>query len=77
MPDEPKSRQSTGKKAKKLKKVATRNQATCTDSVTDPSLVVNAFSCACVAGFANGMCDRLHDGRRLRLLRDLVQLGVF
>jgi hypothetical protein len=32
------------------------NAARCTDSTSDPLLPIDAFSCACARGYANGMC---------------------
>ena len=34
-----------------------QNGAACADSTGDPSISVDAYQCACVAGYANGMCD--------------------
>ena len=33
-----------------------QNNATCTDSTTVASLGTDTYSCACAAGFVNGMC---------------------
>lgn len=33
-----------------------QNGGICTDSTTDPSISIDAYSCACPAGWANGIC---------------------
>jgi hypothetical protein len=33
------------------------NSASCSDSTSQMSVLVDAFSCSCMAGFANGMCN--------------------
>ena len=37
------------------------NGATCTESASDSSIPVGQYSCSCVAGFTNGVCNYAYD----------------
>ena len=34
-----------------------QNEATCSESTTNPNVPIDAFACACVVGWANGICN--------------------